>query len=268
MLSIGWGDSAVAHTDSDLVAVPTGAQATVTLKPTHGCGESPTVRVRIRVPFDGAVAAGVDGWTASATPDGNGNTVLEWSDGALPATETGAFPAEFFVDSEPGTLLTFPAVQVCANGDELAWIDGDPAGEYPAPRLLVLPAGFEAAETIDDVPVDTPGRNQLVEIVDVDNASDTTTTVLESTAPPTSAPTSLLPASTETVAPTSPPATSVPVPPPPETTVSAPVSNDDDIESDDGSGSGSGVAIAAVIGGLVVVAGAIVVVLRKRSAQR
>ena len=66
-------------------------------------------------------------------------------------------------------LLTFPAIQVCENGEELAWISGDPADEYPAPRVLVLPPGSEPAATLDDVPLDAPGRDQLVAVVDVDN---------------------------------------------------------------------------------------------------
>lgn len=186
-------EPAAAHTDSDYVAVPTGAQATVKLKPTHGCGESPTVRVSIRAPLPGAVAGAVGGWTATAgttEADGEGRTVLEWAGGSLPSHETGEFPVTFTAAGEPGDLLIFPAVQVCANGEELAWIEGDPGGEFPAPRLLLLAAGSEPAETIEDVPLDAPGRDQLVAIIDVDDpSSDTTTTTAatrsdEATAPP------------------------------------------------------------------------------------
>ncbi|MET0460747.1 MAG: DUF1775 domain-containing protein, partial [Ilumatobacteraceae bacterium] len=184
------GLAAAAHTGSDVVAVPAGAEATVTLEPTHGCGESPTVAVRIRAPFPDAVAEDVEGWTATATPDGAGNTVLEWTGGLLPTDEEGAFPVEFVAPDAPGTLLTFPAIQVCADGAELAWISGDPNDEFPAPRVLVLPAGSEAAATIDDVPLDAPGRDQLVNIVDVDNPQATPSTTPPTTTPPppTSAP--------------------------------------------------------------------------------
>ena len=185
---------AAAHTESDLVAVPAGAEATVTLKPTHGCGGSPTVSVRIRAPFPDAVAEDVEGWTATTTPDGAGNTVLEWTGGVLPADQDGAFPVEFVAPDAPGTLLTFPAIQVCADGAELAWISGDPADEFPAPRVLVLSAGSTAAATIDDVPLDAPGRDQLVGIVDVDNPQVAPSTAL----PPPTAP---APAPATTVAP-------------------------------------------------------------------
>lgn len=163
-----------AHTESDLVAVPAGSDATVTLKPTHGCAGSPTVNVRIRAEVAGATAGDVEGWTATATPDGDGRTVLEWTGGSLPADTTGAFPVHFTAPDAPGELLLFPAIQTCANGEDYSWIQGDPNGEYPAPRLLVLPADAEAAATIDDVPADSPGRDQLVAIVDVDNPGATT----------------------------------------------------------------------------------------------
>lgn len=178
------GGVAGAHTEADLVAVPAGSDATVTFKPTHGCGSSPTVEVRIRAEVAGATAGEVDGWTATATPEGD-RTVLAWTGGLLPADATGEFPVEFTVPDSPGTLLLFPAIQICENGDEMAWIDGDPEGDHPAPRLLILPADYEPAGSIDEVPADAPGRDQLVAIVDVDNPS--ATTVAETTVPPTTA---------------------------------------------------------------------------------
>jgi uncharacterized protein YcnI len=159
-----------AHTDTDVVGVPAGSEATVALRPTHGCGDSPTVTVRIRAPLDGARAVPVDGWQETATSDGAGNTVLEWTGGILPADVTGAFAVSFAAPDDPGRLLVFPAVQRCEDGEELAWINGDPTAQYPAPRVLVLPARAAAAATIDDVPPDAPGRDQLVTIIDLDGA--------------------------------------------------------------------------------------------------
>lgn len=174
-----------AHTDTDLVGVPSATESTITLKPTHGCGESPTVAVRIRAPSADARAEEVDGWTATSTPDGAGNTVVEWTGGMLPTDEDGAFPVVFTAPDAPGLLLTFPAIQVCESGEELAWISGDPQDEFPAPRVLVLPPGSEPAETIDDVPLDAPGRDQLVAIVDVDNPNVAPTTAPAVAAVPT-----------------------------------------------------------------------------------
>lgn len=165
-----------AHTETDVVAVPAGGEATVTLRPTHGCDGSPTVEVAIQAPVAGATAGEVTGWTATAEADGQGNTVLEWTGGSLPADVTGAFPVTFTVPDTVGELLVFPSVQECEDGETLSWIDGDPAAEYPAPRLLVLAAGSEPAASIDDVPAGAPGRDLLAAVVDVDNPGASTTT--------------------------------------------------------------------------------------------
>jgi hypothetical protein len=239
----------LAHTEPDLIAVPAGSAATVRLKPTHGCGESPTVLVRIRAPFPDATAGEVEGWSAAATPDGAGNTVLEWSGGVLPADEDGAFPVQFTAPDAVGTLLTFPAIQVCENGEELAWISGDPTDEYPAPRVLVLPPGSEPAATLDEVPLDAPGRDQLVAVIDVDNPNATTTTATTAapttTAAPATTTTSTAAPATTASAETTAPETTTPASSAPPTTA--------DGEGEEGS---SAVGPIAIAGGAVVALGA------------
>ncbi len=267
-LSLGlWPATASAHTTTDVVAVAVGDEAVVRLQPTHGCGDSPTIEVRIRAPFEGAVAGTVEGWSATAEPDGSGNTVLAWTGGSLPADQVGSFPIEFVVPGTPGDLLLFPAVQRCENGEELAWISGDPAAEYPAPRLLVLRPGEPPAATIDDVAPDAPGRDQLVAIVDVDAPTTTTAT------PP---PTTAAPAATDApaTAPSTPATTQAPVAtsaattePPASAPTSEPnlVATDDTVDTDDtDSDSGSTlVVVALVVAAVAVVAGAVVVVRRR-----
>jgi uncharacterized protein YcnI len=171
-LAAGAGPAA-AHTGADVIAVPAGEQVTIHLRPEHGCGESPTVDVAVRAPVAGATAGEVPGWTATATPDGEDRTVLEWKGGSLPADQEGEFPVSFTAPDQVGELLLFPAVQTCEDGQELAWISGDPEGDYPAPRLLILPAGREAADALDEVPPDAPGREKLTQVIDV--ATPTTT---------------------------------------------------------------------------------------------
>jgi periplasmic copper chaperone A len=259
-LSVAAGETAFAHTETDLVAVPAGSEAVVSLRPTHGCGDAPTVSVRIRAPLEGAVADPVDGWQASASPDGAGNTVLEWSGGPLPADTAGSFPVRFTAPDAPGELLVFAAVQRCADGQELAWINGDPTAEYPAPRVLVLPAGSEPAATIDDVALDAPGRDQLVAVVDVD-APTTTTPPTTTAAPapaavatPTTAPASTTePAGTAAPSPTS-DVTSAP------TTIGAVESGDGDEDDDDV----PVLVVVAVIAALVGAATAVVFTFRRR----
>lgn len=173
-------DPAEAHADADLVAVPAGEQVTVNLRPQHGCGTSPTIKVTMRAPLEGATAGPVAGWESSAEQDGKGNTVLEWSGGSLPSDEPGAFPVTFTAPGTVGQLLLFPAIQICKSGEEMAWISGDPASEHPAPRLLILAPGSHAAASIDDIPADAPGRALLTSVVEPASTTTSTTTASES----------------------------------------------------------------------------------------
>ncbi|QYG94344.1 DUF1775 domain-containing protein [Iamia sp. SCSIO 61187] len=237
-----------AHTDSDTVAVPAGGEATVTFRPTHGCAGEPTIEVSVRAPVEGATAGAVDGWQQSTEPDGEGNTVLKWSGGLLAADQAGAFPITFAAPDAVGELLTFPAVQMCEGDKELAWIDGDPEGEYPAPRLLILAAGSESAATIDEVAADAPGRDRLGEIVAVDNPAEgePATPTPEAAEPPTS-----LPASPSTTPPLADDEAASPT--------TGATSSDDD-------GGSSGVSVAALlIVGLGAVGVAVYMILRRRS---
>ena len=262
--TLGSSHAASAHTDTDVVAVPAGSTATVTLRPTHGCGESPTIMVAVRAPVAGAVAEAVDGWSETSTPDGDTFTVLEWSGGVLPTDETGAFPVEFVVPDTVGDLLVFPAIQGCEDGSELAWISGDPAAEFPAPRLLILAPGSEPAATIDDVPLDAPGRDQLAAIVDVDNPAAPTTIAPVDSAPD-AAPvvTEPAPVATEPVT-TKPAASEPPVTAPVDSAADSSIATDSTIDDGDDEGSSS---TPWIIGGILVfaaIAVAAIVVARRR----
>ncbi len=226
---------AAAHTEPDAVAIPAGEEVTLTLRPTHGCGDAATTEVSARIAVPGARAEAVEGWTASQQDDGDGNTVVEWTGGRLPTEESGAFPVTFTAPDTVGELLTFPFVQVCEDGAELAWISGDPADEYPAPRVLLLAPGSPTAATIDDVPADAPGRSLLVEIVDVDGGDEPT-------------------GSTTTVAPD-----------PSSSSTSSTVAPDDGRGDADDGGDGGGLPLVAVLAGLALGAvGGYVAVQRRR----
>jgi uncharacterized protein YcnI len=251
-----------AHTEASAVAVPAGSEATVTFRPAHGCGESPTVGVRIQAPVADATAGAVDGWIATATPDGAGNTVLEWTGGVLPTETTGAFPLELTVPDAVGTLLAFPAVQRCASGEELAWIGTAPGDEYPAPQVLVLPAGSEPAATLDDVPAGAPGRELLVALAE-GAAPDDDPTPAAPTAPPATAAPTVAATTTTVAAATTTDATAPPTTPAPTvvTTFAAPTTT----EGGDG-GSNAGWVIAVVVAVVVVGAVAATVYVRRRRA--
>lgn len=192
--------TASAHADVDFIAVPAGSEAVVTLRPTHGCDDSPTTDVRIRIDVPGATAVDVPGWTATMSADEEGRPIAEWSGGSLPSDQDGAFPIEFIVPDAPGTLLRFPAVQRCLNGGKLNWTSDNIESPYPAPRVLILPAGSKPAKTIDEVPLDALGRSQLTEVADLDNPAVTTTTAAPttSTAPASTTTTSTFTTTTST----------------------------------------------------------------------
>jgi uncharacterized protein YcnI len=49
-------------------------------------------------------------------------------------------------DAQPGDEILFPAVQVYSSGERVRWVDPDPEGESPAPRIVVVaPEQEEAA---------------------------------------------------------------------------------------------------------------------------
>lgn len=165
---VGMVAPVAAHTEASYVAVPATKETTISFQPTHGCDGSPTVEVSVQVPVPGATGAEVDGWTVEITDDDNATTIT-WTGGVLADDAHGDFPVAFTAPDTVGELVLLPAVQVCENGEELAWIDGDPESSYPAPRLLILSADSEPATSIDDVPADAPGRDLLTTIVDTDN---------------------------------------------------------------------------------------------------
>ena len=261
---------ASSHTETSFVAVPAGEEATMAFQPTHGCGTSATVQVRVLAPVPDARPGEVEGWTASATPDGEGNTVIEWTGGLLPADQTGTFPVEFLVPDAVGALLAFPAIQRCENGEELAWIGTEPGDERPAPHVLVLPPGSAPAPTLDDVPLDAPGRDQLVALLqggddDNPNAAAPTTpagsTATPTTEPPetTSAPTTAAPTTSPATAPT----TAADTVPSSVATTSPPTAPADE----DGGGSSAGWIAAIVAAVVVVLGGGAAIVARRRSSS-
>lgn len=139
------------------------------LKIPHGCGNQPTVKVRVVLPegFYAAQPQAKAGWIIdtingeyenSYTHHGqtltSGVKEVTWSGGELPSD----LFDEFIVAGQIGsfhkeTTLVFNSYQTCANGVELAW-DQAPSGEhhqhgskYPAPVLKVMAQEAEKAQS-------------------------------------------------------------------------------------------------------------------------
>jgi len=71
---------------------------------------------------------------------------VTWTcDPAIPADGFDEFGVSFRVpeDMAEGDELLFPAQQVYSSGEEVGWVDPDPEGDTPAPRITIVAAEEE-----------------------------------------------------------------------------------------------------------------------------
>jgi uncharacterized protein YcnI len=118
----------------------------------HGCGESPTVALRIEIP-DGVKALSAvpeEGWTMRIAQQGGRIGSVTWSGGYLPPTMRAGFGILLQLPEKPATFY-FPAVQTCKKGEN-RWTEIPVAGSaarklnFPAPSLSVVPKRANAPE--------------------------------------------------------------------------------------------------------------------------
>lgn len=236
-LAFVWaGGPAMAHVEPSPIAVQKGTTAEITFNLEHGCGESPTTKVAIKVPdgVTGAKPAEKAGWTG--TTEGS---VVTFTGGPQPPHEETEFKVTFTFPATTGELH-FPTVQTCEKGEN-AWIEipveGSPEPEMVAPTIRVTDAVPTGAEL-------TPATEG--------NATETTLAAMTASSTETTtaaAATETTAAATETTAAA---ATETTVAAAPDTTVA------------DSSSSGNGGKVVGVVVVLAVIAGAAVVVLQKR----
>lgn len=101
---------------------------------------------------------------------------VTWTcDPAIPADGFDEFGVSFRVpeDLAEGDELLFPAQQVYSSGEEVAWVDPDPEGESPAPRVTIVAAEEEEAEE----PAATTDDEAAVPAVSTDGDDDGMATV-------------------------------------------------------------------------------------------
>ncbi|UFZ02119.1 YcnI family protein [Bradyrhizobium ontarionense] len=154
------GAAAHAHIVLDKGEAAIGASYRATFRVGHGCGTSPTVRIRVRIP-DGVVGVKPmpkPGWQLDlvkakydkpyAMFHGSvteGVKEVAWS-GNLPNDYYDEFVLSVYLtdDLTPGKTVYFPVVQECEDGVH-RWIEipqeGKSAADYkePAPGLKLLP---------------------------------------------------------------------------------------------------------------------------------
>lgn len=149
-----------AHVSLETKQAPADTYYKAVLNVPHGCKESPTVRIRVRIP-EGVTSVKPQpkpGWkleimsTRLAKPidAGHGRTITEsvsevsWSGGELADEHFDEFRITMKLPDRPGATLYFPVVQDCRQGAH-RWIEipdkGRTAGDLkePAPALRLMP---------------------------------------------------------------------------------------------------------------------------------
>lgn len=150
-----------AHVTVDPNQAPSASYVKATLRVSHGCKGSPTLRIRVRIP-EGATSVRPQvkaPWQVEVTraklaqpvDDGHGGKITEavtevsWSGGRLSDEHFDEFAILMRVPDRPGATLYFPVVQECEQGVH-RWIEIPEAGKSPAdyrepaPALRLLPA--------------------------------------------------------------------------------------------------------------------------------
>jgi uncharacterized protein YcnI len=123
---------AAAHVEADPSRVKPGKQVTVVFAAEHGCDESPTTGMTFRVPKGVTDAAPVEKVGFTSNVDGR---KIVFSGGSIPGDDEAPFEITFTAPDEKGQLV-WKVVQGCEEGVE-RWIETDPDGDKPAPRVGV-----------------------------------------------------------------------------------------------------------------------------------
>lgn len=154
--------SAFAHATFEQSEVTQNATARLVIRVPHGCGDLPTLRVRVAIP-DGIHSVQPmpkAGWETETERGPLGATYerygREIKEGVREIVWTGELRSDFYdefvfrayiTDDVPaGETLHIPVVQECPEDQAERWIEipaaGQSAGDlrYPAPGVMVLPA--------------------------------------------------------------------------------------------------------------------------------
>jgi uncharacterized protein YcnI len=149
--------TAAAHIDPDVSQIPAGGDAVVFFKVEHGCGESPTTKLEIKVPkqITNPVAATKAGWKTSTDAD----NVVTFEDGTLDPHTEDSFAITFTAPTKVGSKVRFPIIQTCQKG-EIDWIETHESDEHPAPVITIGKAGSKpvASKPDDDEGGDEGGE--------------------------------------------------------------------------------------------------------------
>jgi uncharacterized protein YcnI len=158
--------AAAAHVTANPTQAPAGGFAMISFRVPHGCDDSPTTKLTVRIP-EGVVSVtpqAVPGWSVKTTSgrlsepvELHGETVTEgvktvtWTGGPLDPHQFVDFGISMALPDQPeGTMLYFPAIQECAEG-VTRWIqipvEGEAEPEEPAPGVELTAAESHEEDT-------------------------------------------------------------------------------------------------------------------------
>jgi uncharacterized protein YcnI len=146
-----------------LLALPAAASAHVTIQPKeqpaggftvinvrvpNETDDTDTTQVRVQMPdgFESASYEPVAGWKVKVVRSGEQVSEIVFSGGTIAPGQFQDFPLSVKMpEGDPGTELTFKALQTYSDGEVVRWI-GAPDSEKPAPVVtLTAPAGEHGA---------------------------------------------------------------------------------------------------------------------------
>lgn len=117
-----------------------GATTELAFSFSHGCEGSPTTAVEVTMPQEVAAVALIanPGWDVASELVDGARTVVFTADEPMPdgVRETLEVEVTLPEGAADGTVLAFPALQVCETGETL-WGDADPESETPAPAITI-----------------------------------------------------------------------------------------------------------------------------------
>jgi uncharacterized protein YcnI len=140
--------AASAHTILKEMHARSGYQEYISLMVSHGCGNSPTKSIRVRIPPEVSLAVPEEkpGWDIRIVkrPAGEGAgsdkpaqlvDELVWFGGELRADVMGVFNFLARLPDDPGAVIYFKTIQTCVDG-EYRWLDTVPSSEEPWKNFL------------------------------------------------------------------------------------------------------------------------------------
>jgi uncharacterized protein YcnI len=125
--------AAAAHVTINPAAVPAGSFARFDLHVPNERENASTTKVAVKLPegLDEVSFEPKPGWRRSVKGD-----AITWEGGTIGPGEFDEFSLSAKVPDEPGSKLTFPAVQTYSNGEVVHWI-GTPDADEPAPQVTL-----------------------------------------------------------------------------------------------------------------------------------